>query len=230
MPVRDIGEVGDDVLTAFRDIMDETKGNPWILQSNRTTFPHPPTKIQNILLNTTQRPTWDHVMATYKLLPSPTPSTPATSKTYTITYTCTKPILGGLISARDYIDLRVTHFDEDKGSYIMAWSGVNVKSNEDGEDDDDELEYINGFDLPEELRHEAGSEVHAKSGIVRGFNFPGGVYIVPVDSGSSKVYYTVQSDIKGQVPVWLVNKGTGGALESIFANLKKYLQQHKDEE
>ncbi|KAI9356979.1 hypothetical protein DFJ73DRAFT_821692 [Zopfochytrium polystomum] len=161
-------------------------------------FQYPAEALYRLLTDTVARSKWDTVFAEYRSLHRLSESTD-------ITYSQTKPLVGGMISARDYIDLRVCRVDASSGRHIMVWADVEAS-----------LVSALGADVP---------EVDPTGKIVRGFNHPGGIVIVPRPDGKSCfVHYTVHSDIKGTMPVWLVNKGTGGAIDSIFANLKKALK------
>ncbi|KAJ3216243.1 hypothetical protein HDU67_009753 [Dinochytrium kinnereticum] len=133
-------------------------------------------------------------MATYKIIE---PIGPDCDLTYTLTQAM------WIISARDYIDLRIIH--KTPAAYIVAWVTP-----------DESL-------LPPHLAA-VPADVDLKNiQPVRGFNHTGGIRVTPVDGveGRCKVEYVVHSEIKGQMPVWIVNKGTGGAIDGIFANLRK---------
>ncbi|KAJ3109518.1 StAR- lipid transfer protein 3 [Phlyctochytrium planicorne] len=140
------------------------------------------------------RPKWDSVMAAYKNLRIIT-------EDVHLSYTLTQPIF--VISARDYIDLRVVR--ENPTSYVMAW-----RSPEDGTFPDEWMAPPSDIEL-EKLKP------------VRGFNHVGGIRVSKIEGepNKCKVEYMVHSEIKGSMPVWIVNKGTGGAIDGIFASLKK---------
>ncbi|KAI8840895.1 hypothetical protein BC829DRAFT_403020, partial [Chytridium lagenaria] len=116
-----------------------------------------------------------------------------------MTFTLTHPMW--MIAARDYFDLRVIRHTGD--AHMVAWRTP--------------LDGTYNATIPSDVDVTTNKPV-------RGFNHVGGIRVSPSksDAGKSVVEYMVHSEIK--MPVWIVNKGTGGAIDGIFTNLRKAVQ------
>jgi hypothetical protein len=119
----------------------------------------------------------------------------------TLDYSRTLPALGGVISARDFLDIREWTWADDDQTIIVAW-GASVT-------------------------HKDRPEV---KGVVRGHNHPCGTLAAPAtnnkeEHGESGVRLTLlwQSDIKGWVPARAVDQAMGQQMLMTIAGLRAYL-------
>ncbi|KAJ3264063.1 hypothetical protein HDU77_009471 [Chytriomyces hyalinus] len=125
-----------------------------------------------------------------------------------ITYTRLTPAVGGMISARDFLDASVVVHRPGSESKIhdLVWESL---------DPDVYGQYIASFNAPPGTKSTGAA--------VRGRNYLAGCRVTKLDTNEEECWmqYCIKSDIKGSVPVWLVDLGVGGSLESIFAELRK---------
>lgn len=119
----------------------------------------------------------------------------------TLDYSRTLPALGGVISPRDFVDLREWAWADDAHTVISAW----------------------GASVTHKDRPEA-------RGVVRGHNYPCGTRVMVPAGGSEEesggaVHVTLlwQSDIKGWVPARAVDQAMGQQMLMTITGLRAYL-------
>lgn len=103
----------------------------------------------------------------------------------------TKSVAWGLISSRDFVDLIKWGCIEESGLYYTCALGIDHPS------------------CPESTK------------FVRGWNYPCGTFCFPIDNGrKSKVTYILQSDLRGRLPVSLVESSLPSMLVDTYNNLQ----------
>ncbi|KAI8806288.1 hypothetical protein BJ742DRAFT_899480 [Cladochytrium replicatum] len=160
-----------------------------------TVLPFPAEVVFALVTDGARRPQWDSVMPVYDIVREiPTPDVP--ELTAHLTYCVTSSMLGGLIAARDYEDVRVLEVHEIDGRKVldMSWAS-----------------------MPE-------PEAPPRPGAIRGSNFVAGLRVEELGPNESKLYYMIRSDLKGQMSSWVVNKGMVSALTSITTSIRKTLE------
>ncbi|KAI9338471.1 hypothetical protein BDR26DRAFT_862936 [Obelidium mucronatum] len=131
---------------------------------------------------------------------------------FSVTHSRLSPAAGGMISSRDFLDTSLVVVADESESdphHSLIWQSLDPLVHGD---------YISTVTIPPS--RSASSAVS-----IRGVNHLGGCRI-SIKEGMDKdkechMDYCVRSDIKGSVPVWLVDMGTGSSLESIFAEIRK---------
>jgi hypothetical protein len=119
-----------------------------------------------------------------------------TNRSYAIFVDRTKPLLGGIISAREFLVARISWMNEETR---VGW-------------------YVNySIDLPQ---FPAG---FSKPGVTRGKFFGSGSCVIPIqgESESSLVRSMIHLSAGGSLPNWAVAKGIGGELIDFFVNVNK---------
>ncbi|KAJ3066379.1 hypothetical protein HDU98_010329 [Podochytrium sp. JEL0797] len=136
-----------------------------------------------------------------------------------VTHSRLEPAARGMIAARDFVDVSVVVVVADEGvkdpHYSLIWESLHV---------DTHKEFIDGLEIPGSRN--AGVTAEA----VRGHNFLGGLRVSHLEGSNTEtecwMEYCVKSDIKGSIPVWIVDMGTGSTLDSIFTELRKTRPHH----
>ncbi|KAI8619347.1 hypothetical protein BC830DRAFT_1104540 [Chytriomyces sp. MP71] len=131
-----------------------------------------------------------------------------------ITYSRLTPAVGGMIASRDFVDATVVTKRPGTENKIhdLIWESLDPVVFKD---------YVASIKLP--------APTKSTGSAVRGRNFLAGARVTKGDGdGESSCFmeYCIKSDIKGSVPVWLVDMGVGGSLDSIFAELRKEAAKH----
>ncbi|KAJ3083965.1 hypothetical protein HDU99_004480 [Rhizoclosmatium hyalinum] len=132
-----------------------------------------------------------------------------------LTHTRLAPAARGMISSRDFVDasLIVGPGDADvtnkEAYYSLIWQSLDAEEHKD---------LLAKLELPPAKHSNAAQSI-------RGINHLGGgrVSLREGMDGSKECWmdYCCRSEIKGSVPGWLVDMGTGGALESVFVEIRK---------
>uniref|UniRef100_A0A7S3Z8G9 START domain-containing protein n=1 Tax=Lotharella globosa TaxID=91324 RepID=A0A7S3Z8G9_9EUKA len=119
-----------------------------------------------------------------------------------LTYTRTKPIAGGLITARSYLNMRKAYYDESTGTFIE--SAVSV----------DEI----FSEIPERLDDSIAARLHLGSG---------GLF-EPYNGGSHcKMSYLTMTDPKGWIPHSIANKVMPQELVSYMGLMREVMTSEK---
>ncbi|KAJ3126541.1 hypothetical protein HK098_007441 [Nowakowskiella sp. JEL0407] len=138
------------------------------------------------------------------------PSPPTLSST--ITYCATSSMISGLISAREYFDLKILDENSDNFKH-MIWKSVDIESV--STFGDEVAEVVDAFE----------KELPSNRAVVRAWNYLGGIRVEKVVGGEEcLVYYIIRSDLKGSLSSWLVNQGMVGAITSIFSSISAALE------
>merc|ERR1711916_57450 len=109
-----------------------------------------------------------------------------------------KPHAGGIISAREYID-------------VVSYSKY----------DDSYLNYG-------ATAVEIGKPIKCPKGFVRGTNGPGGYLASKISENKTKLQLVANTNINGWVPTSVINASLATALIDMMVNLKKALNNHKN--
>jgi len=161
------------------------EGTPWQQFRLKTTVNAPVADVYNLIVDVSQRQAWDNVVQTYKAIAQ-------LNSEVDLTYCTTGSMLGGLIGARDYLDIRVSR-KRDDGTYITGGQSVaNSRMPE-------QSGYIRAFNYP-----------------------CGYLLTPADDGKAANVIYMAHADLKGNMSSWVVSKGMNGALTKIFENLKTH--------
>jgi len=161
------------------------ENTPWQQFRLKTTINAPIADVFNLLVDVSHRQDWDNVVQVYKNLVQ-------LNSEVDLTYCRTGAMLGGLVGARDYLDIRVSR-KRDDGTYITG--GQSVTSTRMPE----QQGYIRAINFP-----------------------CGYLLLPADDGKSTNIIYMAHADLKGNMSSWVVSKGMNGALTKIFENLKNY--------
>ncbi|KAJ3234831.1 hypothetical protein HDU81_001101 [Chytriomyces hyalinus] len=174
-----------------------------------------------LLTDPSQRLLWDKVMDVYKYVEKvesvdhskilgPDEAESGTVSAG-ITYTRLTPAVGGMISARDFLDASVVVQRPGSESKIhdLVWESL---------DPDTYGAYISSFSAP--------SGTKSTGAAVRGRNHLAGCRVTKMDTNEDECWmqYCIKSDIKGSVPVWLVDLMQGAPVWNLHAH--KWTRPH----
>ncbi|RHZ17301.1 hypothetical protein DYB37_001482 [Aphanomyces astaci] len=109
-----------------------------------------------------------------------------------IMHTLTCAMYGGLVSARDFINVRVSKELDDQAGYIVGTTGIEYK----------------------------GSSVVRSSGVTRGMNGVMGFLILRHAKGT-RLVWIINTDVKGWIPRSLIDAAIPAEMESYIVALRK---------
>ncbi|KAJ3082236.1 hypothetical protein HK102_001844, partial [Quaeritorhiza haematococci] len=166
-------------------------------------MPFAPETILKLIWDTDSRASWDKPLSQTKIIKT-------LRENITVTHSITHPAAGGLVASRDFIDLNIWKADnpeksEEPQKIYMAWVGV----------PDESVSQFQGTLLPMDER------------TVRGYNQVSERVVEEDGTTATQMTYTVQSEIKGSVPVWVLNRSLGGALETTITAIMNTLKERK---
>ncbi|KAJ3424988.1 hypothetical protein M0813_28652 [Anaeramoeba flamelloides] len=139
------------------------------------------------------RLSWDTAQKSITVLKEIDPETK-----HEVIHTITNPVLGGIISSREYVDVRIFQKIKEQGLYVNAGTSVTEKK--------------------------AGIKKVKIKG-VRGFNYPSGFVLEPLEQGV-KVCYITQSLTNGWLLTGTVNSSIPKVLWQSLKDLKNHILQN----